>query len=570
MNLPIIQSIMFGALIPNVVIVKQNINGRWVEAPADLSRIDYDGDPDDISMITKYESFEVDPDDLVSFPQLRTRYLLNYPALSRAFSTLPNTLSDLEKLCIKNLSPYIVFDFESERPINISKVVSSEYTPVPVYHFPVVFQLVNYIPQHPFAKFYVNVIRAEMERIKLALLDFAQNSQSDIRTKNEVENTLALMRYYASEAVGKRGESIWLSFEQLHRVDESELNQRSYEFNIFPLLQQFLIQTYIEIEILFQPLLKKNIEQDFDDLMFKYFKQYPQEPLKARLQSAMLLHQAQHYIKENDINALVSLHPEFVRLYPSNADNAAFMEVFKAVENAIFLGDNTDILQLIDDKFFKAQYREKWMPMQEEIIALSNPREIQPILENELDQLDLFADNIPLQSIPRRWRSWLTDRLESTKQNLGSIFIPTSKDSASQSSAKTPISQTSLKKQLKVAQTHLNFLTGHNLQNEKIMSDEDYSLLLQYMTSFLTDKTVPVITNRIRTNISQDYLRFTFYRIYKDLHLKQPSRNEWVTLLHSIFPQFDDTDESVTYKKLSIKPNQYDTNIMRNSQTISE
>jgi len=563
MNLPIIQSIMFGVLIPSVVIVKQNINGKWVEAPADLSRIDYDGDPDDISMITKYESFEVDPDDLVSFPQLRTRYMLNYPALSRAFSTLPTTLADLEKLCIKNLSPYVVFDFESERPINISKVVSSEYTPIPVYHFPVVFQLVNYIPQHPFAKFYVNVIRAEMERIKLALLDFAQNSQSDIRTKNEVENTLSLMRYYASEAIGKRGESIWLSFEQLHRVDESEVNQRNYEFNIYPLLQQYLIQTYIEIEILFQSILKMDIMQDFDDLMFDCFKQYPQEPLKARLQSAMLLHQAQQHIEENDINALESLHPEFARLYSSNSGNQAFMEVFKAVENAICLGDITDIRQLIDDKYCKAKFREKRTAMQEEINALTNPRQIQSILEDELDQFDLFANNnIQLQSIPRRLRSWLTAQLETTKQNLGNIFLPASKSSIEQSPSKQKVSKSSVRDQIKVVKSHLDFLTGY-VNNEKIMKDDDYENLIQYITAFLTEKKVPVISARIRTNTTQVFLRYTFYLMYKDLNLKQPSRNSWVCLLHAIFPQFDNTAETTTSSKFSTKPDLYDTDKKR-------
>jgi hypothetical protein len=166
-------------------------------------------------------------------------------------------------------------------------------------------------------------------------------------------------------------------------------------------------------------------------------------------------------------------------------------------------------------------------------------------------------------------RSWLTDRLESTKQNLGNIFIPTSKDSAHQSQGKAPISEIPLSKQLKIAKAHLNFLTGHNLQNEKIMSDEDFSKLLQYVTSFLTEKEVPVVTNRIRTNISQDYLRYTIYRIYKDLHLKVPSRDEWVSLLHSIFPQFDNSEESTTSKKFSKKPDLYDSDIKRICATQS-
>ena len=200
--------------------------------------------------------------------------------------------------------------------------------------------------------------------------------------------------------------------------------------------------------------------------------------------------------------------------------------------------------------------------MQEEIIALSNPREIQPILEDELDQLDLFADSIQLQSIPRRLRSWLTAQLETTKQNLGNIFLPASKSSIEQSPSKQKVSKSSVRDQIKVVKSHLDFLTGY-INNEKIMKDDDYENLIQYITAFLTEKKVPVISARIRTNTTQVFLRYTFYLIYKDLNLKQPSRDSWVSLLHAIFPQFDNTAETTTSSKFSTKPDLYDTDKKR-------
>ena len=325
------------------------------------------------------------------------------------------------------------------------------------------------------------------------------------------------------------------------------------------MLQLYLVKTYLEIEILFQPILKKNIEQDFDDLMYDCFKQYPDDSCKSRLQAAILTNEAQHLIQMNDINALTSLHPELVRLYSANTDNQSFLAVFKAVEHAIFLGDNTDILQLVDEKFCKTQFREKKKALEEEINALTNPREIQSVIEDELDQLDLFEDNnIPFQSIPRRLCSWLTAQLETTKQNLGNIFLPASKNSIEQSPSKQKVSKSSVRDQIKVVKSHLDFLTGY-INNEKIMKDDDYENLIQFITSFLTEKKVPVISARIRTNTTQVFLRYTFYLMYKDLKLKQPSRNAWVSLLHAIFPQFDDTDESVTYKKFSTKPDLYDS-----------
>lgn len=558
MKLPIVQSILFGILFPNVTPIVRRINGKQRIVPADYSPNDFNGAPDDLSMmIIKYESYDEDPDDYVNFPSLRTRYVLNYLALSRAFSSIPSTLFDLEQLCIKNLSPYVEFDFESERPVDVSKVAPSKYTPVFLGHFPVDFQLFNYNPQYPFAKFYVNVIHTEMERIKLALLDYVQKTQSDILSKSEIEDTLSLMKYYATEAKEKQDD--YLLSQKVRRVKVMEIEQNDYEFNVFPLLQLYLVKTYLEIEILFQPILKKNIEQDFDDLMYDCFKQYPDDSCKSRLQAAILTNEAQHLIQMNDINALTSLHPELVRLYSANTDNQSFLAVFKAVEHAIFLGDNTDILQLVDEKFCKTQFREKKKALEEEINALTNPREIQSVIEDELDQLDLFEDNnIPFQSIPRRLCSWLTAQLETTKQNLGNIFLPASKNSIEQSPSKQKVSKSSVRDQIKVVKSHLDFLTGY-INNEKIMKDDDYENLIQFITSFLTEKKVPVISARIRTNTTQVFLRYTFYLMYKDLKLKQPSRNAWVSLLHAIFPQFDDTDESVTYKKFSTKPDLYDS-----------
>ena len=427
MNLPIIRSILFDVLYPNVAPIVRNVNGKPITVPADYSANDYNGAPDDYSMmIIKYDSYEEDPEDFVSFPSVRTRYLLNYPALSRAFSTLPTTLSDLEQLCVKNLSPYVVFDFENERPVSISEVAPSEYTPIPSTHYPVDFQLITFTPQYPFAKFYMNVIHVEMERVKLALLDYAQISQSDILSKVEIENTLTLMRNYAAAAKESQEDYIYSSrLAKIHNVSKAESSYSYYEFNIFPLLQLYLIKTYLEIEILFQPILKKNIEQDFDELMYDCFKQYPDSSCESRLQATMLIHDAQHLIEENDINALESLHPEFVRLYPFNTNNAAFMEVFKAVENAIFLGDNTDIRQLIDDKYCKVKFREKRKALEQKINAKGNPRQIQFLLEDELDEFDLYTDSdTKLQSIPRMLLSWVNKQLEVNEHHLGSSFVP--------------------------------------------------------------------------------------------------------------------------------------------------
>lgn len=557
MKLPIIQSIVFGSLKPKICLLRQEINGNMVDVPYQASEL--------WNISEKMNVFPVFFDGVdeygspVLHPLERPEEDLDFQNLANMFSKLPSTLSELESLCIRGLSGYVPFEYERYRPVNLSKAAPFTYTSISENYFHVDYRLFNYSPQHPFAKFYLNIIHAEMERIKLYLLNFAEITQSDIATKSEVEDILSLLQYYSTEVTGKQVECTVFSVGRFREISSSELEQRTRDFNIFPLLQQYLVKTYIEIEILFQPILKRNIEQDFDDVVYKCIKQYPPALLKLRLQAAILIQKAQQYIASNEINALSFYYPEFVRLYPSNSDNPTFLAVFKAVENAIFLGDNTDILQLVDEKFCKTQFRERKKALEEEINALTNPREIQSVIEDELDQLDLFVDNnIPFQSIPRRLCSWLTAQLETTKQNLGNIFLPASKNTIEKSPSKQKVSKSSVRDQIKVVKSHLDFLTGY-INNEKIMKDDDYENLIQYITTFLTEKKVPAISARIRTNTTQVFLRYTFYLMYKDLKLKQPSRNAWVSLLHAIFPQFNDTDESVTYKKFSTKPDLYDS-----------
>lgn len=557
MNLPIVQSIIFGQLRPKIYIINQNVDGVIKEVqftPMELwEKLDaehffplvYDGvDENDCPICTPLE-----------YPEEE----LDYHALANAFAKLPMSLPDIERLCVKELSNLVPFDFEREKPVNIDNVAPSAYTPISEHYFPVDFPIVDYTPEHPYSKFYLNIINAEMVRIKLALLDYAQKIKSDISTRDEVNETVKLMYHYAEGVTNHRIDLILADATPLHEITTEELRQREIEYNIFPILKRILFKTIFEIEILFQPILNIDLEQHLDQMWYKCFKCYPSQSEKDKLVAAIIIQQAQQHIEENDINALESLHPELVRLYPSNSDNPTFLTVFKAVENAIFLGDNTDIQQLVDEKFCKTQFREKKKTLEEEINALTNPREIQSVIEDELDQLDLFMDNnIPFQSIPRRLCSWLTAQLETTKQNLGNIFLPASKNSIEQSPSKQKVSKSSVRDQIKVVKSHLDFLTGY-INNEKIMKDDDYENLIQFIKSFLTEKKVPVISARIRTNTTQVFLRYTFYLMYKDLKLKQPSRNAWVSLLHAIFPQFDDTDESVTYKKFSTKPDLYDS-----------
>ena len=558
MKLPIIDSIMFGSLYPDLYIVQKTIDGKTKSIPCTASEIwDLCQEQNIFPMVYNAEDDNNNP----SYrPLERPETELDYQSLANAFSKLPTTLSGLEKLCIQHLSYYVTFNFENERPVNLSQVIPHSYTPISKCYYPVDFQLFDYTPKHPFAMFYQNIIRTEMERVKLALLDYVQVTQSDIATKGEVEDTLSSMLDYAMMANGKQGSIKVFSFDPLREVSSEETDQSCYEFNIFPMLQSYLIKTYFEIEILFRFLLKRDIEQDFDDVVYKCYRQYPPEPSKMQLQLALMIQAFQHHITINKTSFLVQYHPFFIHYYQTFSNDKAFIDVFKATENAIYLNNAADFSQLINEKYCKSQFLDKMKVLEKRINTLSNPREIKSILEDELYQLDLFADStITIPSIPRQMYKWISDRLKLVNNNIGSILVPVSDNAPSTRPGKQPREEMPLERKIEIANKHLLWLSGCNEQNEQITSNEDYARIIEKVSLLLSTGTVPTVETRIRTKTTAACLRYSFYQIYNELNLKTPSRDSWIDLLHALFPQLDHSDKfTTTNKHFSTKPKGFD------------
>ena len=426
MKLPIINSIIFGELRPKIYLKVEEIAGEEVAKPCSLSEIwkrfdertivplgyggiDEDGNHYYRPIDRPYEEDEID-----------------YLTLANTFARFPSSLSELENFCIKHLSPYVTFHFSREQPVNISSIAASSFTPVSEYYYPTDFpyQTIT-LPQFPIYRFYDNIVKAEMTRIKLALLEYAKTVQSDVLTSSEVNDTLKDILQYALNIIEDPDDVLIFSFDELHEIDVTYVNQLKFNYSVFPIILKYLIKTYFEIEILFRFVLKRNIEQDFDDVFFKCMNHYPSKAEKIELQTTILIQEAQHYIAANNITALQHYHPQLANFYHVNTKSPVFLEVFKATENAIFLTDNSNINQLVDNKFCKAQFQERRKALEKRNLALKNPREIHFILEEELDQLDLFADtNITIQSIPRMLRAWITKQMEINEQHLGSSYEP--------------------------------------------------------------------------------------------------------------------------------------------------
>ncbi|HEY5507978.1 MAG TPA: hypothetical protein VIK29_04835, partial [Paludibacter sp.] len=129
---------------------------------------------------------------------------------------------------------------------------------------------------------------------------------------------------------------------------------------------------------------------------------------------------------------------------------------------------------------------------------------------------------------------------------------------------KPKVQQTNPQEQKTTARKLLNFLSGHNLKNEKIMSDTDFARLVQYVENLIDTGNVPADIKPIYTiSISNEYLRYTFYLIHKQLYSTRPIRPEWINLLHAVFSQFENVVFETTRKKFSTVPLHYDSDLQK-------
>ncbi|MDR1371815.1 MAG: hypothetical protein LBJ17_01620 [Dysgonamonadaceae bacterium] len=213
--------------------------------------------------------------------------------------------------------------------------------------------------------------------------------------------------------------------------------------------------------------------------------------------------------------------------------------------------------------------KDKKQAFNQQLNTISNAREALTEIENVAENLPDFPAITPevaallTLSVARQLRSWLAEQKEIYKNNAAQIFVPTIQNEGTKTTKPRATQQKiSTQKQKDIATKRIAFLSGYNRLNAKIMSDDDFYRLTTYICSLIDTGTVPTNIQQIsQTNISNEYLRYTFYIIHKELYTTRPIRPEWIDLLHAVFAQFRDVEKETTRKKFSTVPQHYETDI---------
>lgn len=96
----------------------------------------------------------------------------------------------------------------------------------------------------------------------------------------------------------------------------------------------------------------------------------------------------------------------------------------------------------------------------------------------------------------------------------------------------------------------LGYLKNNNDKRQKIMSDEQFNLMIEYVNFYVENNTLPQSIKKLDSlNISNNLLRFTFWVLHKKLYTTNSIRQEFIQLVKQIFSDFDNWEESTLKRK---------------------
>ena len=118
--------------------------------------------------------------------------------------------------------------------------------------------------------------------------------------------------------------------------------------------------------------------------------------------------------------------------------------------------------------------------------------------------------------------------------------------------------KTTIDEQKKTAYEHLKFLSGHNLKNQKIMTDEEFKRLINYTNHLIEKNKLPDNLKMLsQININAEYIRYTYYNIHKLLYGTRKINTTWIDFLKGVFSQFKNTEWKTIKTKFSKIPDMY-------------
>ncbi len=455
-----------------------------------------------------------------------------YQALSRKFNNLPANLNDIERLFITELGNFAVFDFEKAIPIN--NIAPDDYTLITEYSIkPAIEFQEDKISPTPQTNFYEAIITAEATRIKIALLNYSAVVQSDIDTRQEVKETLRQIKSYIKKAT---------------EIDDA----------IHQTLQTTLTKLYYELSIEFDLLLTETDFTAFEELYFECLNHYPSDEEINAYQAAKYIHEVQKQIALNiDLEEAQSLYTDVCNSITLNQQNSILFTIGLALENYVFLKYTNQAIpsfdQLTNNEFVN-------LILKEQKSILKQRYEREEIAIDRVNAIDDIFTELPLKntlqstlSIANNLSGFLLQQKDTYLKDPSAIYKVVLEKQVSDIKRKPqPTAKPmQIKSKIALAHKHLAFLNGVNPQNnERIMSESDYNLMIAYIQHLIQHNSIPKITKKIpRANLGKTWFRYSIYLVHKELY--SAIQDLWIEFMQQAFDEF--SPNVVTFSTLKTK-----------------
>ena len=473
----------------------------------------------------------------------------NYPEISHILDSNPTSLKEIEGNLILILKDSIMLHFKDETAVNINQYINNpQYTPIIEDHYQPIIKLKQTPAKTPMDRFYRFIITNEAKRIQLQLYRSVEILKDDICSKQEVKDTLSLLARLAKNIV-----------------------EHTHPCEILNFLLSIITKTYFEITLIFDSILAKTDYISFSDFCTIKLQREIDIEFENAHNTAITIHQSQQALNQSDIEKINLLLPTLYDELYRDSKNNILIEVICALENFnyLFVIDNTSLAipEIIEKNFVRTKFREQTQKMSEDFNILSNAREVMIQIDEHLEcipDLQLLQPeyDLPL-SIPRLIKQWLLEQKELYQQNLAQMFVPTIQhDTKTTQNPKSTIQRTNTQDLKSKALKFYSFLSGYDRFNKKIMSEDSFSRLTTYINTLIDTESLPEDIIPIpQTALTNEYLRYTFYLIHKELYTTRPIRQNWIELLKLVFTQFKDVETETIRKKFSTPPTHYDKDI---------
>jgi hypothetical protein len=89
-----------------------------------------------------------------------------------------------------------------------------------------------------------------------------------------------------------------------------------------------------------------------------------------------------------------------------------------------------------------------------------------------------------------------------------------------------------------------DYMNGLNDKREKILSDEDFVLLIRYTTELINNEQISEIDIKLQPKISNDQLSFSYWVLHKKIYTTKRLRNYFYDFLINTFSNFENMEKS--------------------------